>query len=140
MAEQIGTVPCPYKGCDAVAAVYRFTPRSGRGSAFKGKRYGICPKCGKFGGDAKGVMQEYIVGAATIWGASGKPVEPAREPESAGQNSTRQSRVEAAPVPAKAPASETAIKPAAKPVQPKQEPAAEPAQKPKGSEWGPLIQ
>lgn len=139
MAEQIGTVPCPYKGCEEVAAVYRFTPRSGRGSAFKGKRYGICPKCGKFGGDAKGVMQEYIVGAATIWGASGKPVEPVQVSVVASTKPNADPL--AVPGPSVPKLTAKAVqKSEAKPTQPKQEPAAEPAQKPKGSEWGPLIQ
>jgi len=73
----IGTVPCPYRGCEHIAAVHKMAERSpdvpGR-RRHGGKLYGRCPVHGQF------ADQEYILGAATI-GREAAPVDPSpRDP------------------------------------------------------------
>jgi hypothetical protein len=66
---QIGDCPCPVRGCDLDAKVYRFK-RAGDGfTRFAGKLYLDCPTHGRFGGDGREAAQEYILEHAKIWGA-----------------------------------------------------------------------
>jgi hypothetical protein len=86
---QIGECPCPARGCELRAQVFRF---QGTGDEkrrrFAGKLYGDCSDHGKFGADGKPAMQEYLLENSDLWDESEKekrnapaPVKPPAPPQ-----------------------------------------------------------
>lgn len=115
--EPIGEVPCPVRECGELCKVYRFKARTeGRQPIFAGKVYCVCRLHGRYGGDGRPAMQDYILEKATIWGP--------QNPENSGA------------IPA-LPANENPANPA--PAPKPASPAPEPAKPAKGSAWKPLI-
>ncbi len=98
----IGTCPCPTKGCEHVAPVYRYRQRNteqpGR-SRHAGKLYVVCPDHGRLD------PQEYILGNAAI----------DRTKEAAPPAAPKESPASAAPVKPVAAAPSIDKPPAAKP-------------------------
>ncbi len=66
---QIGTCPCPMKGCEEVMAV-RNSPRAPTTRSRQrkaGKLYADCPVHGRIGGDGSQAMQDYLLDKGDLW-------------------------------------------------------------------------
>lgn len=98
----IGTCPCPRRGCDAVAEVFRYRERPNQLQRRRaGKLYLKCDSDGRIEADGEG-MQTYILENATIWADGQRPAgeAPAQEPKAG-----------PAPAPAKQPPAPAAKEP-----------------------------
>ncbi len=67
---QIGTCPCPMKGCEEVMAVKKFAARTD--NAIKQRKAGKlyadgCPVHGRIGGDGSQAMQDYLLDKGDLW-------------------------------------------------------------------------
>jgi len=72
--EPIGECPCPRRGCDKVAKVFKFRGRENeKQRRLAGKLYLQCPEDGRFGADAAPAMQDYILENSTIWERKNAP-------------------------------------------------------------------
>jgi hypothetical protein len=100
----IGTCPCPRRGCDLIAEVFRYRERPNQLQRRRaGKLYLKCASDGRIEADGDG-MQTFILENATIWTdgqrpageapAAGSPAAPAPAPKQ------RQQSVPAAEKPA----------------------------------------
>jgi len=68
--QPVGEVECSHKGCTLMCKVYKFEPRSGRGSVFTGKFYFICPSHGRIGADGAKAVTEYVLESGRMYGAN----------------------------------------------------------------------
>jgi hypothetical protein len=68
--QAVGEVVCNAKGCEESCSVFKFEPRSDRGSVFKNRYYFKCPKHGRVGADGSQTITDYILDNAKFYGAS----------------------------------------------------------------------
>ncbi len=116
--EQIGTCPCPFKGCEEAMAVKKFAARTDDTLQARkaGKLYADCPVHGRFGFDGSKATQEYLLDKGDFW----NPVETEKQQEAAAAAELERKRAAiqrrpSTPAPGKIPPASSTPTPAKKP-------------------------